>query len=98
MRQIFLLLEDEFCASIGHVGSVLAECKYFPAIPRLNRLPACAGELEIGWWLRDWIGITCSWLMCTHQHFGDGQLWGTPVGTLRRFDDLFIDPTADFIL
>ena len=32
------------------------------------------------------------------QHLGDGKFWKKPVGTLRWFDDLFIDPTADFIL
>jgi hypothetical protein len=33
-----------------------------------------------------------------NQHLGDGQFWRKPVGTLRRFHDLFIDPTADFVL
>ena len=32
-----------------------------------------------------------------NQHLGDGQFWRKPVGTSRRFDDLFIDSTADFI-
>ena len=33
-----------------------------------------------------------------NQHLGDGKFWKKPVATLRRFHDLFIDPTADFIL
>ena len=33
-----------------------------------------------------------------NQSLGGGQFWRKPVGTLRRFDDLFIDPAADFIL
>ena len=33
-----------------------------------------------------------------NQHLGDGQFLRKPVVTWRRFDDLFIDPTADFIL
>ena len=32
------------------------------------------------------------------QHLRGGQFWRKPEGTLRRFHDLFIDPTADFIL
>ena len=78
--------------------AIVTENIYFPEIPRLSRLPVYIGALEIAWWCRDWIGVMCSWLTCNTNILVMVSSGENPVGAWRRFDDLFINPTADFIL
>ena len=56
-----------FVPQLGLLVPSLTECRYLPVILRLYRLPVCISALEIAWWFRDWLGVTCSWLMCVSQ-------------------------------
>ena len=76
----------------------LTECRYFPGSHWLSRLPVCMERLEIGWRFSDRLGVACFWFDMQCHYLGDDYFWRIPVGTWRRFFDLFIDPTADFIL
>ena len=58
-----------FAPQFDLLAPTVTENKYFPGVPRLYRLPAYTGALEIVWWCRDWIGITLYWLIHEHQRF-----------------------------
>ena len=96
-KPLSLLVEVEFFApQLDVSAAIVTECRYFPRIHWLSRLPTCIESLEIAWWCMDWDRYVMLLADMQNQHLGDCQFLRKPVGTWRRFDDLFIDPTADF--
>ena len=87
-----------FCPSNGPVG---ADCDRIQILSRdpSASLPPCTCGVVGNWLIVKRLDRYHMFLAdMQSQHLGDGKFWEKSVGTLRWFDDLFIDPTADFIL
>ena len=99
-KPLLLLVEvDVLPLDWTHWCRVRLNADTIPRIQRHSCLPVYVRLLEIDWWCRDWIGITCSWLTCKPNIWvmvssGENQwgLWGGSMTCLSsRFLILFFE-------